>query len=263
MNLNLKNKNALVCASSAGIGKAIAKGLATEGANITILGRDSKKLNTALEEIKSVATGKVLALQCDLGKSSDIEKAYKEATEKMGQIDILINNQGGPTPGKFDDISLEQTRQALEVNLFANLMMTKLCLPHMKKNNWGRIINILSVSAKEPIPGLYLSNLIRPAILGFAKSVATDYAAFGVTVNNLLPSAVLSDRTSFFINKNAQDQGRPFEEALKKAGENLPIKYIATADEFAQLALFLASEKSSYITGTSINVDGGSSKGLF
>lgn len=132
----------------------------------------------------------------------------------------------------------------------------------MKEKKWGRIINILSVSAKEPIPNMYLSNMIRPAVIGFAKSIALDYAALGITVNNLLPAAVLSDRTSFFVQKSADEKGISFDEALKNAGAGLPTKYIATPEEFSQLAIFLASENSSYINGTSICVDGGLSKGL-
>lgn len=262
MDLNLTGKNALICASSGGIGKGIAKGLAIEGANISILGRDEEKLAAAEKELSAVAKGKVIATQCDLSKEEDIKRVFEKTNNEFGSIDILINNQGGPIPGIFENISIEDTKKALELNLLSNFIITKLCLPGMKEKKWGRIINILSVSAKEPIPNMYLSNMIRPAVIGFAKSIALDYAALGITVNNLLPAAVLSDRTSFFVQKSADEKGISFDEALKNEGAGLPTKYIATPEEFSQLAIFLASENSSYINGTSICVDGGLSKGL-
>lgn len=263
MNLKLVNKNALICASSAGIGKGIATELAKEGANVSILGRDESKLAKATEEISRVAKGKVMSSQCDLNDFSAIERVYNQTHSTFGAIDILINNQGGPLPGNFEDISLEETQVALNTNLLSVLHITKLCLQDMKQSQFGRIVNILSVSAKEPIPNMFLSNTIRPAVLGFAKSISTNYADQGITVNSLLPNAVLSDRTSYFVNKSAEEQNITFEEALELAGKNLPTKYIATPEEFAKIAVFLCSPIASYINGTSICVDGGASKGLY
>lgn len=263
MELSLKGKNAIVCASSAGIGKAIAKGLLKEGANVTILGRDQERLDSAMNELNSVeGKGQLIAHSCDLGKIEDIKKVYEVTKEKFGSIDILVNNQGGPKPGGFDDLNIQDIREALEINLYSALELTKLCLPDMQANKWGRIINILSISAKESLPNMFLSNMIRPAIVGFAKTVATENAANGITVNNLLPSAVLSDRTNFFIQKAADEAGIAFEEQLEKVAQTLPPKKIATPEEFSQMALFLASENASYVNGTSICIDGGLSKGI-
>ena len=262
MELNLKGKNALICASSAGIGKAIAIGLFKEGANVSILGRDEKKLNEAASEILKISNGKVLATVCDLGSEDNIQNVFERTISKHGAVDILVNNQGGPIPGAFEDISLSDTKKALDINLISTLILSKLCLPQMKKNGWGRIINILSITAKEPSSGMYLSNMVRPAVLGFSKSIALDYAADGITVNSLLPAAVLSDRTSFFVNKSAEEKGISFDEAAAIIAEDLPPKRIATSEEFSQIALYLAGEGASYINGTSICVDGGLSKGL-
>ena len=135
--------------------------------------------------------GNVIATECDLAKRNDIQNVYDRTVSEFGNIDILINNQGGPAPGNFEDITEEQTNDSLNINLMSVLTLTKLCLPKMKNNKWGRIINILSSSAKESLPNMFLSNTVRPAVLGFSKSIAINYASFGITVNNLLPSAVL------------------------------------------------------------------------
>lgn len=260
MNLNIAGKNALVCASSGGIGKGIAIELLKEGVNVSILGRNKEKLEQTKKELSKL--GNVIATICDLANENDIQNVYNRTISEFGNIDILINNQGGPAPGNFEDITDEQTNEALKVNLMSVFTLTKLCLPNMKNKKWGRIINILSVSAKESLPNMFLSNTLRPAVLGFSKSIATNYAGLGITVNNLLPSAVLSDRTNFFVNKKAKDEGISYEESLKKISSGLPIKRIATPEEFAQSAVFLASENASYLNGISICVDGGSTKGI-
>jgi 3-oxoacyl-[acyl-carrier protein] reductase len=260
MNLKLTGKNALVCASSSGIGKGIANGLLKEGVNVSILGRNEEKLEQTKKELSKL--GVVIATVCDLAKKDNIQNVFNRTITEFGNIDILVNNQGGPAPGNFEDITDEQTSDALKINLMSILTLTKLCLPSMKNKKWGRIINILSVSAKESLPNMFLSNTVRPAVLGFSKSIATNYASLGITVNNLLPSAVLSDRTNFFVNKKANDEGISYDESLKQISARLPIKRIATTEEFAQSVVFLASENASYINGVSICVDGGSTKGI-
>ena len=260
MNLNLTGKNALVCASSSGIGKGIAIELLKEGVNVSILGRNEEKLEQTKKELSKL--GVVIATVCDLAKKNNIQNVFDRTITEFGNIDILVNNQGGPSPGNFEDITDDQISDALKINLMSILTLTKLCLPSMKNKKWGRIINILSVSAKESLPNMFLSNTVRPAVLGFSKSIATNYASLGITVNNLLPSAVLSDRTKFFVNKKANDEGISYDESLKQISAGLPIKRIATTEEFAQSVVFLASENASYINGVSICVDGGSTKGI-
>ena len=260
MNLNLAGKNALVCASSGGIGKGIAIELLKEGVNVSILGRNEQKLEQTKKELSKL--GNVIATVCNLARKDDIQNVFERTISEFGNIDILVNNQGGPAPGNFEDITEEQISEALKINLMSILTLTRLCLPSMKNKKWGRIINILSASAKESLPNMLLSNTVRPAVLGFSKSIAINYAGLGITVNNLLPSAVLSDRTNFFINKKAKDEGISYDESLKQISARLPIKRIATPEEFAQSAVFLASENASYLNGVSICIDGGSSKGI-
>lgn len=263
MDLGISGKNAIVCASSGGIGRGIAESLAREGVNISILGRDEEKLEAARNEISKIATGKVIATKCDLSNKDEIKSMFDKTLSELGSVDILINNHGGPKAGAFSDISHEDTVEAMDLCLFSVLYLTELCLEQMNKNSWGRIINILSLSAKEPIKGMYLSNLIRPAILGFAKTISLENAANGITVNSLLPAAVLSDRTSYFVNKGAEDKGISFEEELTNVSSGLPTKHIATPEEFAQTATFLCSKNASYVNGATISVDGGVAKGLY
>ena len=262
MDLGISGKNAIIGASSGGIGKGIALELAKEGVNVSILGRDKDKLFKTRDEILEIAKGKVIATVCDLSISEDIENVYKKTIEEFGGVDILINNHGGPKPGSFIDTSKEDTLQAFNLCFHSTTLMTKLCLPNMIENKWGRIINVLSLSAREPIKGMYLSNVIRPALTGFAKTIAIENADKGITVNNVLPSAVLSDRTSYFVNLAAENNGTSFNDELKKIEESLPNKYIATPEEFAQSVIYLCSKNAGYVNGVSLQIDGGISKGL-
>lgn len=263
MELGLKNKVALISASSKGIGKGVALALAKEGVNVSILGRSAENLETAIQEIKEGSNVEAIATVCDINNSNNIEQVYRLTLEKLGRIDILINNQGGPKPGNFEDISLDEIRDAISACLMPNFAFTKLCLPDMVKNNWGRIVNILSISAKEPLPGMFLSNMIRPAVLGFTKSLSTTYADKGITMNSVLPSAVLTERTGFFVKKKASENRISYNQALLEIAKNLPPKYIASVNEFATNVVYLCSENASYINGTAIPVDGGLSKGLY
>jgi 3-oxoacyl-[acyl-carrier protein] reductase len=264
VDLKLKNKNALVLASSAGIGKAIAAGLYQEGVNVCMASRSDEKLRATHTEIFDKKNhSKLVFKTCDLGKKSDVENIVKFAQAELGSIDILINNQGGPTPGSFSSITEEQVLEAINANLLSVLRATRLCLPEMERKGWGRIINILSISAKEPIPNLFLSNLIRPAILGMAKTIAQEKARAGVTINSLLPSAVLTDRSRLFVETKAKTENKPFDEVLKEVAANIPAGYLASPEEVAAAALFLCGESSTYINGAAIALDGASSKSLF
>lgn len=263
MELNLSGKVALVCASSKGIGKGIAVALAKEGVNVSILGRNEESLRKTEVEIKELGKGKVCASICDLNNEKEIERAFQKTIDEFGTVHILINNQGGPAPGNFEKISMEDTENAINLSLLSVLRMNKLCIPEMTKNGYGRILNILSIHAKEPAPNMLLSSMVRPAVVALGKCMAHDYADQGITVNSLLPSAVLSDRTDFFVNKKASDESISYDEALAKISEGLPSKKIATPEEFAQMAVFLSSPNASYINGTTICVDAGLTKGLF
>ncbi len=263
MELHLDQKVALVCASSAGIGKAIAQGLAAEGVHVSLFARTHSDIEATAHEIEKTARGRVIYQAGDLSNTEDIERIVKNTERILGPIDILINNQGGPAAGTLPQVTNEQLESAMNVNIRAVFQLTSLCLPSMKERGFGRIINVLSTSAKEPLPNMLLSNTVRPAILGFAKTLATEYAAFGITINSLLPSAVLTQRAYSLLEKKAQQEKRSFDDALASAAQSLPIKRIASPEEFAELAVFLCSPRASYITGGAISVDGGATHGLF
>lgn len=262
MDLELAGRTALVAAGSAGIGKAIAKGLAAEGAHVCIVARTQRTLEAAAAEIDPVRSQAIYAVG-DLGDAGDVDRAAAYARDRLGPIDILVNNQGGPPPGTFDDATPEQIRATLAVNLASVLQLTRICLPSMRERRWGRILNVLSITAKEPAPGLFLSDLVRPAVLGFSKTVARENAAFGITVNCILPASVLTRRAHDLLEREAQRKGTSLESEMTEAARRLPIGRIATPEEFAQVAVFLCSSRASYVTGTAIPVDGGATHALF
>ncbi len=263
LNLELYQRVALVCASSGGIGKAIAKELARQGAAVSLFARNEGALVAASEEIAALGGGRVIHQVADLAKPQDLSQVVEVTRSKLGPIDILIHNQGGPAPGGFDDVTDAQLDSALEINLRAVIRLTRLCLPEMKRRGWGRILHVLSVSAKEPLAGMFLSNVLRPAVLGLSKTLATECARSGVTVNCILPSAVLTDRARNLMRLRAEKESLTLEQVQAESAKNLPIGYLASPEEFAQLALFLCSPKASYVTGTAIPVDGGFTRGLY
>jgi 3-oxoacyl-[acyl-carrier protein] reductase len=264
MDLQLKGKNALVSASSAGIGFAIAQGLAEQGVNVAIFSRNQQSIARAAQQIEAAAkSSRVIAFAGDVSKTDDLSRIIRETRAQLGSIDILVNNQGGPAPGGIAEVSDAQIESAYRSNLLSVLYSMRECLPEMKARRWGRILNILSISAKEPIPGLLLSNMFRPAVLGLAKTLASEVAAFGVTINSLLPNSVLTQRTRTLVERKALEKGIDFESALKESNKSLPIGYCASPEEFAQMAIFLCSPKASYISGTAVPVDAAASRALY
>ena len=262
--MKTKIKNALVFGSSAGIGKAIAKEFYKQGINVCLASRSEEKLKAAAQDILQIASNaKLIYDVCDVSNASEIEMIISKCQKELGPIDILVNNQGGPIPGGFQTITEDQLTQAINTNLLSFFRATKLCIGPMKERGWGRIINVLSISAKEPIPNMLLSNMIRPAILGMSKTIAQEYAQFGVTINSVLPSAVLTERTFSLLTDRANRENRSYEDILKETVAGLPSKHIASPEEFSQIVSFLCSENASYINGAAIPVDGASSKSLY
>jgi 3-oxoacyl-[acyl-carrier protein] reductase len=258
----LNNKVALVCASSAGIGRGIATRLAEAGCHVALLGRRAVKLEEAATEISKRSNHRVMPVVCDLSNIDEVEKAYQKVRESLGPVDILINNQGGPPPGEILDISLEQLHLATKTNVVSVFRLCQLCIPEMKERKWGRVINVLSISGKQPLPNMLLSNMLRPTILGLAKSLSNQYAKDGITVNSLLPANVLTDRTTSLLTNKAQSEGRSFEDVVEECAQGVPLKRMTTPEEFGQSAAFLASEEASFLTGLALPVDGGLSQSL-
>ena len=265
MNLNLKNKNAIVCASSQGLGKAAALDLAEEGVNLAICSRDQDKINKVKEEIhqKIDSEIKVIALQVNLDSPDEIQAFYKQVENDLGSVDILVNNNGGPPPSTFEQLSDDDWQKAFNSTMMSCLRLSKLVIPNMKKNAWGRIINISSVSVKTPVNGLFLSNSLRMGVLGWAKALSDELAPHGVTVNTVCPGYTRTERVEAILETQSNSSGLKKEEIEKSIAENIPMKRVGEAEDLAGLITFLASEKADYMTGLAIQVDGGSARTFY
>ena len=265
MNLNLKNKNAIVCASSQGLGKAAALDLAEEGVNLAICSRDQDKINKVKEEIHQKINSEinVIALQVDLDSPDEIQAFYKQVENDLGSVDILVNNNGGPPPSTFEQLSDDDWQKAFNSTMMSCLRLSKLVIPNMKKNAWGRIINISSVSVKTPVNGLFLSNSLRMGVLGWAKALSDELAPHGVTVNTVCPGYTRTERVEAILETQSNSSGLKKEEIEKSIAENIPMKRVGEAEDLAGLITFLASEKADYMTGLAIQVDGGSARTFY
>ncbi len=262
MDLGLKNRVALVAASSRGLGKACALELGREGARLAICARDAQQLTAAAQEIETVTGAEVLPLAIDLTDAEQIKHLANEALRHFGRIDILVTNNGGPPPGYFDDMDDEAWMAAHQLTLMSAVRLIRAVLPVMRAQQWGRIINITSVSVKEPIDHLLLSNVYRPGVVGLAKTLTAQVAGEGITINNVAPGHTRTDRVLQFSQARADAQGRPVEEVLAETAAGFPMQRMGEPEELAALVAFLASERASYITGATIPVDGGHLRGL-
>jgi 3-oxoacyl-[acyl-carrier protein] reductase len=249
VDLGLAGKVAVVAASSRGLGRAIAEELAAEGARIVICARNEQSLRAAAAEIRNAHDADVLDVVADVSDSSEAKRVFDAAIDRHGRIDILVNNSGGPPSGRFEELTPEMWDSAVQLLLNSTVGLTRLVLGGMKERRWGRILNVTSIAAKQPIEGLMLSNSVRAAVIGFARTLANEVAPFGVTVNNLLPGYTRTDRVERLARGSA--------DTVAKWVSEIPVGRLGEPREFAALAAFLASERASYITGSSIAVDGG------
>jgi 3-oxoacyl-[acyl-carrier protein] reductase len=262
MDLGLKDRVAIVAASSRGLGKACALELAREGAKVVLCARDAERLNSTAEEIRAVTGTEVLTIQTDLVDEGQIRHLADETVRRFGRIDILVTNNGGPPAGYFDGFDDEAWLAAHQLTLMSAVRLIRAALPAMRVQQWGRIINITSVSVKQPIDNLLLSNVYRPGVIGLAKTLSAQVAADGITVNNVAPGYTRTDRVVELAQSRAAREGRTTDEILAETAASFPMQRMAEPEELAALVAFLASERASYITGTTIPVDGGYVKGI-
>jgi 3-oxoacyl-[acyl-carrier protein] reductase len=258
MDLGLAGKVALVTAASKGMGKASAMGLATEGARVVMCARTESDLKSAAEEIRAKTKAEVLAMPADVTKKDDVTNLVDRAIKTFGHVDILVANAGGPPRGYFEDMTDEQWQGAFDVSLLSVVRLVRAVLPSMKARRWGRILTIQSVSVKQPIPELLLSNAVRPGVAGMMKTLAGQLGKDGITVNTVCPGKIMTDR---FLG-GQKISGLSREDYLARAVEDVPVRRIGTPEEFANVIVFLASERASYVTGVSVQVDGGLVRGL-
>lgn len=259
MDLGLSGKNALVIASSQGLGKAIATELVKEGANVMLTSRNEEKLAQVKAELESLGEGKVAYYPCDITKPDEIKALVRQTQKELGTIQILLNNAGGPPSGTFDDFTDEDWQDAFELNLFSYIRIIREVLPDLRKDG-GRIVNIASISVKKPIENLILSNTFRNGIVGLSKTLAEELGPDNILVNVAAPGTIATGRIQHLNEKNAEKTGASVQEVEEKQRKDISLGRLGTPEEFAKAVTFLLSEANGYITGETLLIDGGMAK---
>lgn len=262
MNLGLENRVAIVAAASKGLGRAVAEELAKEGCDVAICARTGADLAQTAREIESATGRPVFHCALDVTDAAAIQSFVEAVDQKFGRIDICVTNAGGPPAKKFLDISLDDWRTTIDLTLMSAVYFAREVLPHMQRRRWGRLLTITSVSVKQPIDGLLLSNSIRAAVTGLARTLANEFGSDGITVNNVCPGYTLTERLDELATQLSERDRVPREEIFKRWSAEIPIARLARPEEFAALVAFLASERAASINGTSIAIDGGWVKSL-
>jgi 3-oxoacyl-[acyl-carrier protein] reductase len=262
MNLNLQHKRAIVCGSTQGIGKATAVGLAQLGATVTLLARNEDALKATLQELPRPNHQQHGYICADFGYPEQVQTAVHQWLQNHSGAHILINNTGGPPGGQAIDAALAEYIDAFNKHLICNQLLAQAFVPYMKAEGYGRIVNIISTSVREPLAGLGVSNTIRGAVASWSKTISMELAAFGITVNNVLPGYTKTGRLASLIKARSQQQGKTEEEITQEMLAEVPARRFAEAEEVANAVLFLCSPAAAYITGINIPVDGGRIRAL-
>ena len=262
MDLGIAGKRALVLASSRGLGKGIAVALAREGAHVLLCGRSAETLKDNCAAINAEGPGRADWVQADLGDDNFVETLVAAVSEKFGGLDILVNNSGGPTPGSTEDMSEEKLLAYFQSMVLRLITLTNRLLPGMKEQRWGRILTVTSSGVIEPIPGLALSNTLRPALAGWSKTLASEVAEYGITSNMLLPGSIFTDRLKSLDAAAAERSGKSVEDVRAASERAIPARRYGTVEEFAATAAFLCSAPASYVTGSLVRCDGGAARSV-
>jgi 3-oxoacyl-[acyl-carrier protein] reductase len=262
MDLGLKGRVAIVAAASKGLGKAVALELAKEGAEVAICARGAEQLEQTAREIEAVSGRKVLAEVVDVREVGAIAGFVGAVVERLGGVDICVTNSGGPPSKVFRDTTVEDWKSATDQLLMSTVAFARETLPRMQKNKWGRLITITSSAVKQPVEGLLLSNALRSAVTGLAKTLANEYAGYGITVNNVCPGYTRTDRLDGLARAISERAGGKPEDVFAKWEQEIPAGRLGTPEEFAAVVAFLASERAGYVNGVSIAVDGGMVRSL-
>lgn len=263
MELGIENKVALVTAASRGLGKAAALELSREGARVAICSRSTDAVEQAAADIAHQTGNDVLAVSCDVTNPDEVRELISRTADRFGSVDILVTNAGGPPAGTVADLTAEDFRKAVDLNLMSTINLTYAALPHMRRAQWGRIVAITSVSARQPLEELALSNTARAGVLGFIKSVSNQFAAEGITANAVCPGYTKTERTVELARMFVESGKGTEEDFYAKVNVRVPMQRMGRVDEFAAAVTFLCSARASYITGVALPIDGGWVKGLY
>lgn len=257
MNLGIKDRVAIVTASSKGLGRASAEMLAADGCKIVICSRNEEHVNKTVNELKETYHADIIGVPCDLDKPEDIENVYAKTKEQFGKVDILVNNCGGPRAGFFEDFYDDDWFDAYKQVLMSAVRFIRLVLPDMKTQKWGRIVNITSLSVKEPVDNLILSTTFRCGLGGMSKTLSNLLAENKITINTVAPGMILTDRLKGLASINAEKDGVSTDKALENMASTIRMKELGKPQDIGAAVAFLASDLAGYITGNTIHVDGG------
>lgn len=265
MDLGLRGRVAIVCAASQGLGKAAAQGLFNEGAHVVISSRDAGRLHEAAREIAAngpKGTARVVPFVADVTNAQQIKDLVATTVKEFGRIDILVTNAGGPPVASFPDLDDKMWEKGISLNLMSTIRCIREALPHMRKRRWGRIIAITSITAKQPINDLVISSTVRPGILGLVHVLSNQFASEGILVNSITPGFILTARQKEISEARASSRGITAEQYMDEVVREVPVKRYGTPEELANVIVFLASERASFVTGATVSVDGGLTKGI-
>ena len=262
MDLGLKNRVALVAASSQGIGLATAEAFAAEGCRVAMCARNAQTLQASAEKIRRQHSAEVFAEAFDVTDASAVAQFVSAVAAKFGSVDICVTNAGGPPAKGFLAASLEDWKEAVDANFLSTVYFAREVIPHMQRRQWGRIITITSITTKQPVTDLVLSNAVRAAVVGLVKSLANEFGKDGILVNNVGPGFTATDRLKELAKARSAASGRPEQEFLDGWAADAPLKRLGDPRELADTIVWLASERASYVTGQTVLVDGGMYKGL-
>jgi 3-oxoacyl-[acyl-carrier protein] reductase len=262
MNLGLGDKVALVTAGSKGLGRAAALEMAREGAKVVICARGMERLKETAEEILQAGGGEVLPVEADVSKKDDIDRLMRTTVDHFGQVDVLVINAGGPSPGRFLDLALDDWEAATRLTLMSAVNLCYAVAPVMQASGGGSIVAVTSITAKQPLPGLMLSNSLRLAVTGLVKTLSDEWAQDGIRVNAVCPGWTRTERVDELLRDRAERGSSSLDEEANRIAAQIPLGRMGTPEEFARVVTFLASPAASYVTGVSLLVDGGMYRGV-